>query len=85
MNEDNKSWGIIVTNNHQHDEAVIEEKMLYKNMPSKVFLNPIVEGTSAISSDTLCTTALTHLQETQTGANMRYNDEQENRDLISGE
>lgn len=25
MNEDNESWGVIVTNNHQHDEAVIEE------------------------------------------------------------
>lgn len=41
-------------------------------MPSKVFLNQIVEGTSVISSDMLCTAALTHLQETKTGANMRW-------------
>lgn len=32
-----------------------------------------------------CTTPLTHLQETRTGADKRYKDEWENRDLISGE
>jgi len=84
MNEVNKGWRVIVTNNHQHDEVVKEAK-LYQNMPSKVFLNQIVEGTGTISPEALCTTALIHMQETRTGADRRYRDEQENRDLISRE
>ena len=66
MNEDNKGWGVTVTNYHQRDE-VTKWVNAVPDMLSTILLIQIVEGTGVISSDTLCTTALIHLQETRTG------------------
>lgn len=59
MNENNNGLGLTVNKNYQCDEIVREK---CSALPSKVFLTQTEEGAAAVSSDTLCITAVTDSQ-----------------------